>query len=169
MNKNIETIIRDGMAEGKTFAEINKDLEAAGSNVRLNANRTGNALLDTGTGSLDPVTVVDGKLTNGDGGIPRQDEVVYNNKVWWLDDDRVTLIPKEVKEPWWAEHHDFSGAVDWEDELDKYIPEKDMMHRPKYANQKVEKGALTYIYDENGDAHYRPQSMFEYDKDHGRA
>ena len=167
--KDIYEIIKKGEQEGKTFAEINQDLEAAGSSVRLNANKTGNALLDTGTGSLDPVTVVDGKLTNGDGGIPRQDEVVYDNKVWWLDDDRVTLIPKEVKEPWWAEHHDFSGAVDWEDELDKYIPDKDMMHRPEYAGKTVEKGALTYLYDGNGDAHYRPQSMFEYDKDHGRA
>ena len=97
MNKNIETIIRDGMAEGKTFAEINEALEAAGSNVRLNANRTGNALLDTGTGSLDPVTVVVGKLTNGDGAIPRQDDVIIAGKTWWLDDDRVTLIHKEEK------------------------------------------------------------------------
>ena len=167
--KDIYEIIKKGEQEGKTFAEINKDLEAAGSNVRLNANKTGNALLDTGTGTLDPVTVVDGKLTNGDGGIPRQDEVVYDNKVWWLDDDGVSLIDKEEKEPWWAKYHTYGGLVDWEDELPQYIPDKDMMHRPKYANQKVEKGALTYIYDENGDAHYRPQSMFEYDKDHGRA
>ena len=43
-----------------------------------------------------------------------------------------------------------------------------MMHRPKYANQTVVKGALRYIYDANGDAHYEPKSMFDYDKDHGR-
>ena len=168
MNKNIETIIRDGMAEGKTFAEINKDLEAAGSNVRLNANKPGNAMLDTGTGSLDPVTVVDGKLTNGDGGIPRQDEVIFAGKTWWLDDDRVTLIPKEVKEPWWAQYHTYGGLVDWEDELDKYIPDKDMMDRPAYAGKTVIKGALRYRYDANGKAHYEPKSMAEYDKDHGR-
>ena len=166
--KDIYEIIKKGEQEGKTFAEINKDLEAAGSNVRLNANKTGNALLDTGTGTLDPVTVVDGKLTNGDGGIPRQDEVVYDNKVWWLDDDRVTLIPKEVKVPWWAQYHTYGGLVDWEDELPKYIPDKDMMHRPEYANKEVVKGALRYRYDETGKAHYEPKSMAEYDKDHGR-
>lgn len=167
--KDIYEIIKKGEQEGKTFAEINKDLEAAGSNVRLNANKTGNALLDTGTGTLDPVTVVDGKLTNGDGGIPRQDEVIFAGKTWWLDDDRVTLIPKEVKEPWWAQHHTYGGLVHWQDELPQYIPDKDMMHRPEYAGKKVAKGKLLYRYDGNGDAHYEPTSMAEYDKDHGRA
>lgn len=165
---NIETIILDGVKNGKTYDEINKELEEAGFTVHLNANKTGNALLDTGTGSLDPVTVVDGKLTNGDGGIPRQDEVVYENKVWWLDDDRVTLIPKEVKVPWWAQYHTYGGLVDWEDELPQYIPDKDMMHRPEYANKTVIKGALRYRYDENGDAHYEPKSMADYDRDHNR-
>lgn len=166
--KDIYEIIKKGEQEGKTFAEINKDLEAAGSNVRLNANKTGNALLDTGTGSLDPVTVVDGKLTNGVGGIPRQDEVIYDNKVWWLDDDRITLIPKQKEEPWWAQYHTYGGLVDWEDELPQYIPDKDMMHHPEYAGKKVAKGNLLYRYDGNGDAHYEPTSMAEYDKDHGR-
>lgn len=164
---NIETIILDGMKNEKTYDEINKELEEAGSTVRLNANRKGNAFLDTGTGSLDPVTVENGKVTNG-GGIPRQDEVIYDGKVWWLDDDRVTLIPKEVKEPWWAEHHTYGGLVPWQDELPQYIPDKDMMHRPEYAGKKVAKGKLLYRYDGNGDAHYEPTSMAEYDKDHGR-
>ena len=168
MSKDIYEIIKDGQAEGKTFDEINAELEAAGSNVRLTASKPGNALLDTGTGFLDPVTVVDGKLTNGDGGIPRQDEVIYDGQVWWLDDDGVTLIPKEVKEPWWAPYHTYGGLVDWEDELEKYIPDKDMMHRPEYANKEVVKGALRYRYDESGDAHYEPKSMAQYDKDHGR-
>ena len=164
---NIETIILDGMKNGKTYDEINKELEAAGSNVRLNANRTGNALLDTGTGSLDPVIVENGKVTNG-GGIPRQDEVIYDGKVWWLDDDGVSLIPKEVKEPWWAQYHTYGGLVPWQEEIDKYIPDKDMMDRPAYAGKTVIKGALRYRYDETGKAHYEPKSMAEYDKDHGR-
>ena len=164
---SIENIILDGMKDGKTFAEINKELEAAGSDVQLNANRTGNAVLNSGAG-LDPVTVDGGKVTNG-AGVPRQDEVLYNGKVWWLDDDGVTLIPKEEKEPLWAQHHTYGGLVDWEDELDKYIPDKDMMHRPEYAGKKVAKGKLLYRYDGNGDAHYEPTSMAEYDKDHGRA
>lgn len=164
---SIENIILDGMKDGKTFAEINKELEAAGSDVQLNANRTGNAVLNSGAG-LDPVTVDGGKVTNG-AGVPRQDEVLYNGKVWWLDDDRVTLIPKEVKVPWWAQYHTYGGLVDWEDELPQYIPDKDMMHRPEYAGKKVAKGKLLYRYDGNGDAHYEPTSMAEYDKDHGRA
>lgn len=168
MNKNVEDIILNGMENKKTFEEINKELEAAGSDVRLNSNRTGNAMLDTGTGSLDPVIVENGKVTNG-GGIPRQDEVIYDGKVWWLDDDGVTLIPKEVKEPWWAQYHTYGGLVDWKDELPQYIPDKDMMHRPEYAGKKVAKGKLLYRYDGNGDAHYEPTSMVEYDKDHGRA
>ena len=164
---NIETIILDGVKNGKTYDEINKELEEAGFPVHLNANKKGNAFLDTGTGSLDPVIVENGKVTNG-GGIPRQDEVIYDGKVWWLDDDGVTLIDKEEKEPWWAKYHTYPALVDWQDEIDKYIPDKDMMHRPEYANKTVIKGALRYRYDENGDAHYEPKSMAEYDKDHGR-
>ena len=166
---NIETIILDGVKNGKTYDEINKELEEAGFPVHLNANKKGNACLDTGTGSLDPVTVENGKLTNGDGGIPWQDEVFYNGKVWWLDDDRVTLIPKEEKEPWWAKYHIYHGLVAWKNELPKYIPDKDMMDRPAYAGKTVIKGALRYRYDETGKAHYEPKSMAEYDKEHGRA
>ena len=164
---NIETIILNGIKNEKTYEEINKELEEAGSTVRLNANKKGNAFLDTGTGSLDPVIVENGKVTNG-GGIPRQDEVIYDGKVWWLDDDGVSLIDKEEKEPWWAKYHTYPALVDWQDEIDKYIPDKDMMHRPEYANKTVIKGALRYRYDENGDAHYEPNSMAEYDKDHNR-
>ena len=80
----------------------------------------------------------------------------------------MTLIPKEVKEPWWAQHHTYGGLVPWQYELDKYIPDKDMMDRPAYAGKTVIKGALRYRYDETGKAHYEPKSMAEYDKDHGR-
>lgn len=164
---NIETIILDGVKKDKTYDEINKELEKAGSTVRLNANKKGNAFLDTGTGSLDPVIVENGKVTNG-GGIPRQDEVIYDGKVWWLDDDGVTLIDKEEKEPWWAKYHTYPALVDWQDEIDKYIPDKDMMFRPEYAGQKVKKGKLLYRYDAEGNATYEPISMRDYDEDHNR-
>lgn len=164
---NIETIILDGVKNGKTYDEINKELEEAGSTVRLNANKKGNAFLDTGTGSLDPVIVENGKVTNG-GGIPRQDEVIYDCKVWWLDDDGVTLIVKETKEPWWAQHHTYGGLVPWQEELPPYIPDEGMMHRPEYAGQKVKKGKLLYRYDAEGNATYEPISMRDYDEDHGR-
>lgn len=165
---NIETIILDGMKNGKTYDEINKELEEAGSTVRLNANKKGNAFLDTGTGSLDPVIVENGKVTNG-GGIPRQDEVIYDGKVWWLDDDGVTLIAKPAeKEPWWAKYHTYGGLVPWQEELPPYIPDEGMMHRPEYAGQKVKKGKLLYRYDAEGNATYEPISMRDYDEDHNR-
>lgn len=167
MSDTVLEILRDYGAGKLTVEEANQKLKDAGSNVYLNPNKPGNAMLDTGTGSLDPVTVVDGKLTHP-AGIPRQDEVIYEGKVWWLDDDQMTLIPKEEKEPWWVKYHTYHGLVPWQEEIDKYIPDKDMMYRPKYANQKVVKGHLRYIYDAEGNAHYEPESMFEYDQDHGR-
>ena len=55
------------------------------------------------------------------------------------------------------------------EEIDKYIPEKDMVYnRPKYHGQEVVKGALRYIYAEDGSCKYQPKSMADYDKDHGR-
>ena len=55
------------------------------------------------------------------------------------------------------------------EEIDKYIPEKDMVYnRPKYHGQNVVKGALRYLYAEDGTCKYQPKSMADYDKDHGR-
>ena len=58
--------------------------------------------------------------------------------------------------------------MDWQDELPQYVPDKDMMHRPEEAGEKVAKGKLLYRYDGKGDAHYEPKSMAQYDKDHNR-
>ena len=77
--------------------------------------------------------------------------------------------PATEKEPWWVPYHTFTGAVAWQAELDKYIPEEDMMfNRPKYHGVEVVKGAIRYIYAEDGTAKYQPKSMRDYDKDHGR-
>ena len=55
------------------------------------------------------------------------------------------------------------------EEIDKYIPEKDMVYnRPKYHGVDVVKGSLRYIYAEDGSCKYQPKSMADYDKDHGR-
>ncbi len=55
------------------------------------------------------------------------------------------------------------------EEIDKYIPEKDMVYnRPKYHGQEVVKGALRYIYAEDGSCKYQPKSMADYDKDQKR-
>ena len=166
--RNVTDIILEGQRNGKTLAEINEDLKAAGSGLYLGADKSGNAVLLCGA-APEPVTVEDGQLVNGAAGIPHQDEVLYNGRVWQLDDDQVTLVPPQGEEtPWWASMHTFAGAVAWQEELDKYVPEQDMMHRPKYAGQTVIKGALRYTYDADGNAKYQPKSMGDYDRDHGR-
>lgn len=88
---------------------------------------------------------------------------------WEVYGDKLGEIAPE-KDPWWVPYHTFTGAVAWQEELPKYIPEKDMMfNRPKYHGQEVVKGAIRYIYAEDGSAQYQPKSMRDYDKDHGRA
>ena len=79
------------------------------------------------------------------------------------------FIPAPVETPWWASMHTFTGAVAWQEEIDKYIPEKDMVYnRPKHHGVDVVKGSLRYIYAEDGSCKYQPKSMADYDKDHGR-
>ena len=166
--RNVTDIILECQRNGKTLAEINEALKEASSGLYLGADKGGNAVLLCGA-APEPVTVEGGKLANGVGGVPYQDEVLYDGHVWQLAEDGVTLVPPKGDEaPWWAELHTFAGAVDWREELDKYVPEEGMMHRPQYAGQTVIKGALRYTYDGNGDAKYQPKSMGDYDRDHGR-
>ena len=88
---------------------------------------------------------------------------------WTKEEMEEGFIPAPVETPWWASMHTFAGAVDWQDELPPYIPEKDMVYnRPKYHGQNVVKGALRYLYAEDGTCKYQPKSMADYDKDHGR-
>lgn len=162
-------IINEGKKNGKTNAEINADLVAAGYTPYF-GEKSGNAKLDSGTGSPEPCTVVDGKLTSIKAN-PHQDIVEMDGEKYHVDDDCVSLILiTEEDEPWWVAYHTYGGLVDdWHDELPQYIPDKGMMHRPEYAGKKVEKGKLLYRYDENGNASYEPVSMADYDRDHGRA
>ena len=89
---------------------------------------------------------------------------------WTKEEMEEGFIPAPVETPWWASMHTFAGAVAWQEEIDKYIPEKDMVYnRPKYHGVEVVKGALRYIYAEDGSCKYQPKSMADYDKDHGRA
>lgn len=132
-------------------------------------------LMDTGTGTLDKVHVVDGVIQGGpvnevreDGELSMKATVYIGGKQYAVAGDKLAEIaPKEA--PWWAPYHTFTGAVAWQDELPWYIPDKDMMYRPKYSGQEVVKGGLRYIYDDAGNAKYQPKSMREYDQDHGRA
>lgn len=137
---------------------------------------TGYGLLDTGTGTLDKVRVVKGKLqggainTVGENGVPNEHDVVYiGGQIWQVFGDMLGEVASK-EAPWWAPLHTFVGAVAWQEELKKYIPERKMVYdRPIYHGQEVVKGSIRYIYAEDGSCKYQPKSMFEYDKDHGRA
>ena len=135
----------------------------------------GYGLMDHGTGTLYKALVKMGMVLGGPVNtvgafcMPNEKEIVYiGGQMWQVYGDELgNVAPQEI--PWWVPYHTFTGAVAWPDELDKYIPEKDMMfNRPKYHGQEVVKGALRYIYDEDGTAQYQPKSMRDYDRDHGR-
>lgn len=133
----------------------------------------GYGLLDSGTGSMEKVHVVNGKLDFSvnqlqEDGTPNMRVYVHIcGKVYEVfGADLGNIAPTDA--PWWAPYHTFAGAVDWQDEIDRYVPEKDMMFRPQYSGQQVVKGGLRYIYDGTGNAKYQPKSMGDYDKDHGR-
>ena len=161
-------IINEGKKNGKTNAEINAELVAAGYTPYF-GEKSGNAKLYCGVGSPEPCTVADGKLTSIKAR-PHQDIVEIDGEQYHVDDDGVTLIAMPAPEdPWWFnDNYKAWGMEHWQDELDKYIPDQNMMYRPEYAGQKVEKGKIRYRYDENGDATWEPVSMFDYDRDHGR-
>ena len=165
---SITDIIIQGQKDGKTQEEINKDLAAAGYQTAF-GDKTGNAFLSIGVGSPEPCTVSGGKLTSGKA-VPHQDIVIYDGKQYHVDDDGVTLIAMPAPEaPWWFnEDYQAWGMEDWHDELDTYIPDTGMMHRPQYAGQTVEKGKIRYRYDADGNATWEPVSMFDYNKDHNR-
>ena len=134
----------------------------------------GYGLLSTGTGTMDKVHVVDGKIQGGAinkvvNGKPNEYDLVYiGGQVWQVFGDELgEVAPKDA--PWWAPLHTFNGAVAWQNEVDQYVPDYDMVYnRPKYHGQEVVKGAIRYIYDADGHAKYQPKSMADYDKAHGR-
>lgn len=132
-------------------------------------------LLDTGTGTLDNVQVKKGKLmggpvnTVGPDGMPNEKDLVYiGGQTWQVYGDTLGAVLDE-DEPWWVAYRHFVNPVDWREELPQYIPEKEMIFdRAKYHGVEVVRGSIRYLYAEDGSCQYQPESMFEYDKDHGR-
>ena len=85
---------------------------------------------------------------------------------WTQEELEQGFIPAKEGEPWWAPMHTFTGAVRWQDELERYIPEKEMVYnRPKYHGVTVVKGGLRYLYAEDGKCKYQPKSMADYDRE----
>lgn len=191
---NINDIIKDYTSGKIPVTEANAALKEAGAGFHFEPGQNtlsdediagtvggprpqdaeGWGLLDTGTGTLDKVRVTGGKLDHPvnrvlDDGITSMRAYVYiGGYTWEVYGDTLGAVMGE-DEPWWVPYHTFTGAVAWQEELPKYIPEKDMMfNRPKYHGQEVVKGAIRYIYAEDGTAQYQPKSMRDYDKDHGR-
>lgn len=131
-------------------------------------------LLDTGTGTLDKVHVEHGVLTGGainqvreDGSTTMTAYVHIGGYTYEVYGDALGYeAPEEV--PAWVPDEMPLWAVPWPEELTKYIPDVDMLHRPEYKNRIVRKGQLRYRYDNNGDAVYYPVDMAQYDRDHGR-
>lgn len=139
------------------------------------ADANGWGLLDTGTGTMDKVEVTDGKLNSpvntveADGTTSMSAYVYICGKRYEVFGDTLGEVTPE-EEPWWAPLHTFTGAVRWQDELPRYIPDKEMVYdREKYHGVEVVKGGLRYIYAEDGSCQYQPKSMQDYDQAHGRA
>ena len=196
MSNKINDIIRD-YTSGKILApEANAALKAAGATFHLEPGKNtltaeelrdavggprpqdadGWGLLDTGTGTLDRCRVERGTLPGGainqvlaDGTTSMTAYVTIGGYTWEVYGDALGEVRGEG-EPWWAPMHTFVGAVDWQDELPKYIPDWEMVHeRAKYHGVEVVKGGLRYIYAEDGFCKWQPKSMHDYDVDHGRA
>ena len=135
---------------------------------------TGWGLLDTGTGSLDKVHVEHGMFTGGainqvreDGPTTMTAYVHIGGYTYEVYGDALGYEAAE-EAPAWVPDEMPLWAVPWQEELSKYIPDVDMLHRPEYKNRIVRKGQLRYRYDNNGDAVYYPVDMAQYDRDHGR-
>ena len=137
----VTEIILNGQNENKTAEEINKELAAAGFDTRVGVEKTGNAYVDVQVGSLEPVTVENGKIVGGT--IDEMYTVYYDGKVWHTDKDDATLIegpgiPSTVKK-------------------DKPMDDLDLKIRPDRANtfviQRTRKGTYKVIYDADGAAH----------------
>lgn len=134
----------------------------------------GYGILDDGIGP-QKCQVRDGVLVGGavnqvnaDGSTSMTVYVHIGGYTWEVYGDKLGE-PEAEEAPWWAPYHTFVGAVSWQDELPRYIPDSGMMFdRPRYRDCEVIKGGLRYIYDADGKCKYQPKSMRDYDRDHGR-
>ena len=63
--EDINTILSKWSKGEITIEEANKQLADIDAGISLNTNKKGNALVDSGTGSMDVANVVDGKIEGG--------------------------------------------------------------------------------------------------------
>lgn len=136
---NVTEVIRQYGNGEITLEEANTKLKEMGSNIHLNPNKTGNALIDDGLGG-ELCTVEDGKVVGGN--ISETYTIFYDGKEWHTDpSDHATLI-------------EGPGTPLTINKHDKKPVKPDMSRDISKANtQEIEYtayGAFKKTYDENG-------------------
>lgn len=141
IDRNIEasTKLYEMAQEGKTPEEMTAELAAMGSTLFVKpGHKFGNAILDQGVGSVELVTVEDGKVINSDGGT-ENDKVYFCGEVYHFAADHETLVKGEP-EPIPA--------------ADKLPAEVDKSRRIDMAGKtdrvQTQRGWYTRTYDEDG-------------------
>lgn len=141
IDRNIEasTKLYEMAQEGKTPEEMTAELAAMGSTLFVKpGHKFGNAILDQGVGSVELVTVEDGKVINGDGGT-ENDIIYFCGEVYHFAEDHETLVkgePEPIPAP------------------DKLPAEVDKSRRIDMAGKtdrvQTQRGWYTRTYDEDG-------------------
>lgn len=90
MREDINVILKKWSDGELTTEEANKQLKDIDAGISLNPDKKGNALIDSGVGSMDVANVVDGKL---EGGSAPQCDIYYGGKVWHNIGNDPTLLP----------------------------------------------------------------------------
>ena len=140
-DRNIEASKRlfEMAQEGKTPEEMTAELAAMGSTLFVKpGHKFGNAILDQGVGSVELVTVEDGKVVNSDGGT-ENDKVYFCGEVYHFAEDHQTLVkgePEPIPAP------------------DKLPAEVDKSRRLDLAGkndlQRTQRGTFRVYYDADG-------------------
>lgn len=134
-------IIMQGQAQGKTNAEISEDLAAAGYTTNLNRDRTGNAWVILDESSQEPITVADGKITDGSL-VDEMYDILVDGKKYHTASDATTLVE--------------GPGIPFILEKEKLPDEPDLHIRKDRAGkqviQRTKKGTYLVRYSEDGSA-----------------
>lgn len=141
MDRNIEASKKlfEMAQSGKTPEEMTAELKSMGSNLFVKPGwKFGNAILDIGSGSVELVTVEDGKCTSAAG--TENDILYFCGEVYHFAEDHVTLVP---------------GYPEKAEAPDKLPEGPDKGRHPEWAGrddiiQKTQKGTFRSTFDEDG-------------------
>ena len=141
MDRNIEASKKlfEMAQAGKTPEEMTAELKAMGSNLFVKPGwKFGNAILDQGVGSVELVTVEDGKCTSAAG--TENDILYFCGGVYHFAEDHVTLVP---------------GYPEKAEAPDKLPDGPDKGRHLEWAGrddiiQKTQKGTFRSTFDEDG-------------------